>query len=135
MGIWKAIVAVVAVEIIWEAGWWAAGVTPVSPWDLKKRLNAGHGIQVVDVRSLPEYRWFHIPGARHRSLLPVPETGEEPHELIADRPVVVVCMTGHRSPPAALQLKRRGFKTVGHLAGGMAGYRLIGGMTVKGGAP
>jgi rhodanese-related sulfurtransferase len=41
-------------------------------------------------------------------------------------PVIVICMTGHRSPPVAYRLKKQGFKKVYNLTLGMLAWKLIG---------
>ncbi|MBL0716237.1 MAG: hypothetical protein JJV98_21335 [Desulfosarcina sp.] len=52
--------------------------------------------------------------------------------LNPNRPVVVICMSGHRSPLAAWRLKKNGAAEVYHLVGGLLAYKLIGGATRSG---
>ncbi len=129
----KILALVVGGLVLWDLGWWVAGVRPFFPRNLKRLRDSGEPPLVVDVRTGPEYRWFHIPGAIHRpDLLTRPEALEGEDD---DREVVVICMTGHRSSPVAFRLKRRGFSRVRHLTGGMVGWALAGGPTRTGKAP
>jgi rhodanese-related sulfurtransferase len=38
--------------------------------------------------------------------------------------VVVICMTGHRSPLVAYALKKKGYARVYNLTGGMVGWKM-----------
>ena len=118
----KTLLIVLALLGAWEMAWWAAGVGLTAPWSLKGRMRASaqQPPLLVDVRTPAEYRWFHIPGARN-----LPEVIADTSSLDGvdrDRELVVVCMTGHRSPIAAWQLKKAGFRDVRHLTGGMVGW-------------
>ena len=100
------------------------GVRQLLPWRLADMLVAGRRPLLVDVRTPLEFRLFHIPGSRN---LPYPPdlsalAGED-----RDRPVVVVCMTGHRSPFAARTLRKAGFTRVANLTWGASAYALLGG--------
>ena len=46
-----------------------------------------------------------------------------------DEPVVIICMTGHRSPIVAHQLKKHGYNRVYNLTWGMLAWKLFGGKT------
>ena len=132
MRILAAVLVVLAVLILWEAGWWLLrGVRPMSPWGLRRALRGDSAPTVLDVRTPAEYKLFHIPGAVN---LPYPFTSEALASAIGDpsRPVVVVCMTGHRSPPAALHLRRDGYSDVKNLTWGMSAWKLFGGVTESG---
>ena len=131
------LVAFLLVIAGWDAGWYAAGVKPMFPWELKRHLVDGAGAQggvlLIDVRTPSEYRMLHIAGARLRpDLLFHPETLKPTDP---DTPVVVICMTGHRSPVAAHLLQKQGIKNVYNLTWGMLGWKLFGGKTVSGDPP
>jgi rhodanese-related sulfurtransferase len=127
-----AILIVVALLVLWDVCWWLAGVPPMSPWALKAALKKNEPPLVVDVRTPGEYELFHIPGAVN---VPFPATLEELYRAAPDRdrPVVVTCMTGHRSPPTVRQMQKGGYTHVRNLTGGMAVWKLFGGGTVSGG--
>jgi len=114
----------------WELFWWVMGVKPLLPWNLKNALRSnGKAFDLIDVRTQPEYRLFHISGANnHPELLFHPERSRAQDP---SKPLVVICMTGHRSPIVAYRLKKRGFREVYNLTWGMMGWLLTGGETRK----
>ena len=87
------------------------------PADLKRRLDAGEPVVVVDVRDPDEYRDGHIEDSANISrgflefrigtVAPEPTT-----------PLVLYCQTGLRSMLAARQLKELGYENVINLQGG-----------------
>ncbi len=129
------VLMLVTIFVLWDAAWRLLGVRPLFPWQLKDMSKRELKDAVfLDVRTAVEYRWFHIPGARN-----MPELLHNPdafHAEQKDRPIVVVCMTGHRSPPVAYRLKKMGYTNVYNLTWGMLGrmvYRAVnGGGTVNG---
>lgn len=88
----------------------------VSPAELA--LDNPH-LQLVDVRTEPEYLIAAIPGAIN---IPLQELQERLGELDPSRPTVVVCKVGKRAYSAALQLQRQGFADVCILDGGMTAW-------------
>ena len=109
----------------WDIAWYMAGVRPIFPWQLKKLLQKDRRqVRLIDVRTPVEFNWFHIQGADNKpelitGNLVLPQIDKE-------KPVVVICMTGHRSPPVAYRLKKRGFKNVYNLTWGMLAWKLFG---------
>ncbi|MGE4553744.1 MAG: rhodanese-like domain-containing protein [Desulfovibrionaceae bacterium] len=121
------------VLVLWDPLWAAAGVRQMGPRALLRRLAAPGPPLVFDVRTEAEYRWFRIPGAIRLSagsptLL---KDALEIAERSGGRDVVVVCMTGHRSPLVAKRLAERGVDAA-NLTWGMLGWKLTGGDTVSG---
>ncbi|MCA9662599.1 MAG: rhodanese-like domain-containing protein [Myxococcales bacterium] len=99
-----------------------AGPAPeISPEELAARIDAGQPLQIVDVRTGPEFRGARIAGARH---VPISRLADELPELGLDPaiPVVTICLTAHRSIPATRLLQRHGYDVV-QLAGGMTAWR------------
>lgn len=114
---------------LWDLLWYGLGVRRTLPWELKAKLHR-KGPFLLDVRTPWEYRLMHIPHAVNRPDLlgkakPLPFN---PHH-----PLVVICMTGHRSPLVAKRLQNMGYTNVTSLAWGMLGWKLAGGRTVQGG--
>lgn len=68
------------------------------------------GARLVDVRTAPEYAGGHLPDAVN---LPLHEIGAHAGRL-GDKsaPVVVYCMSGHRSQQAKRVLMAQGFRVV-----------------------
>jgi len=110
----------------WDIIWWVLGVKPLLPWHLKSSLKENaEGFSLIDVRTHPEYELFHINGAKHYPELVLhPELFKEKD---SKRPLVVICMTGHRSSIVAYQLKKRVPQEVYNLTWGMIGWLLSGG--------
>jgi len=112
----------------WDLAWYFAGVKPLFPWQLKKMLHRGRNPgKLVDVRTPLEFNWFHIDGAANRPNIPFGKDRFKDKNF--DESVIVICMTGHRSPMVAYQLKKRGYKHVYNLTWGMLGWKLFGGRT------
>jgi rhodanese-related sulfurtransferase len=78
---------------------------------------------LVDVRAAGEYESNHIKGAVN---IPAPELRQRYKELNKNKPVILVCSTGHRSSLGASLLKQQGFNEVYNVAGGMTGYGAAG---------
>jgi glyoxylase-like metal-dependent hydrolase (beta-lactamase superfamily II)/rhodanese-related sulfurtransferase len=87
-------------------------------------------LQILDVRSEPEWREGHIPGSMH---LPYHDIHELPERLDPDRPVAVICASGQRSAVAASLLKAYGADNVVHVVdGGVPRWGRLGNPLEKG---
>lgn len=87
---------------------------------LARELRGRRPPLVVDVRLPLEYRWGHVPGAISVPLHSLPRRVDELREA-PPRPVVCVCLTGHRGYAAARLLHRRGLDAR-HLGKGMRAW-------------
>lgn len=128
----RTLIFILFILVAWDLGWWyVADVSPMTPWSLKAARSQGDGPVIIDVRSPAEYAFFHIPGAIN---VPYPATLAELALVSPDpnKPVVVVCMTGHRSPPVARQLMQGGYTDVHNLTWGMVAWKLFGGESEAG---
>jgi adenylyltransferase/sulfurtransferase len=96
------------------------GIPQISVEELKRRLDAGEKLFVLDVREPHEYPIANL-GA---PLIPVGELDKRVGELAAhkDSEIVVHCRSGARSQKAALILKNAGFTHVENLAGGILAW-------------
>jgi rhodanese-related sulfurtransferase len=116
--------------VAWDLGWYLAGVKPLFPWQLKKLLKGKRDqISLIDVRTPWEYNWFHIKGAANK-----PEMLYDFEALPGkskEEPVIVICMTGHRSPLVAYRLKKLGFNRVYNLTWGMLAWKLFGMLNLR----
>ncbi len=95
----------------------------VEPADLRRRLDAGDPLLVLDVRGPEEFsgELGHIDGAVN---LPLPELPARLTELTADRrSAVCVCLTDKRSSEAASAIATAGHGDVAVLRGGMQRWR------------
>jgi len=92
--------------------------------ELKRRLDAGEPLTVVDVRhqldldASPEL----IPGAMH---MPLEEVDRRHHEIPRDRDIVLYCACPNEvsSARTAMKLKRNGISRVRPLLGGLDAWR------------
>ncbi len=90
--------------------------------ELKKRLDAGENIHLVDVREPYENAEFNIGGV----LLPVGEIRNMQTDTIdnwKDDEVILYCRSGNRSGQATLILEQLGFQNVKNLVGGMLAWQ------------
>jgi adenylyltransferase/sulfurtransferase len=83
--------------------------------ELKRRLDAGDNIVVLDVRQPHEHKLCNLGGV----LIPLGELPARMRELDADREIVAFCRTGGRSARAVEFLLDAGFKKVWNLKGGI----------------
>jgi adenylyltransferase/sulfurtransferase len=84
--------------------------------DLKKRLDAGDDVFILDVREPNEYQICRIPGS---VLIPLGELPRRYAELPTDKDIVAHCKVGARSARATEYLQSVGFKRVKNLRGGI----------------
>jgi adenylyltransferase/sulfurtransferase len=93
----------------------------VTPAEFTVRLEGPEPPFVLDVREPWEWAVGNLApmGAR---LIPLGELGDRIGEIPRDRPIVVVCKSGHRSARAAELLARQGLSRVRNLEGGLADW-------------
>jgi rhodanese-related sulfurtransferase len=109
--------------------WWLpfGGVPEIAPRQLRRWLEEGRPVQLIDSRTTLEYSQGTIKDAQHA---PVTELPGALDGLVIDpqRPVVFLCLSGHRSRPGARLLRARGLEAYslkgGLLAWKRAGYSL-----------
>jgi rhodanese-related sulfurtransferase len=90
-------------------------VAAMSPGELKARLGT---VVVLDVRTaLEDVAMGHIPGAVRLS------KDDILLQIGKERPIVVVCLSGHRSPPMAEWLVAHGYGEVYDLTGGLLAWK------------
>lgn len=94
----------------------------ITPEELKKRLDAGETINLVDVREPDENAEFNIGGLLH-PLGKIRELDVAELEGMKDDEVIVYCRSGNRSGQACMMLETMGFTNVVNLTGGMLAWR------------
>ena len=94
------------------------GIPQVSPKDLKKRIDAGEDLFILDVREPFEYQIANIGG----TLIPQNDVPQRIGEIDRNREIVVHCKAGGRSQRIAEFLKQSGFPSVVNLAGGILAW-------------
>jgi len=89
--------------------------------ELKKRIDAGEELHIVDVREPHEHADFNIGGI----LLPLGQVQTmqiDEIEDLKDKEVILYCRSGNRSGQAAMFLDAMGFKNTKNLVGGMLAW-------------
>ena len=86
------------------------------------------GARLVDVRSEHEFSTAHPKGARN---VPPARIARGETKLDRDDEIMVICLSGHRSPRQAKRLMRMGFTNVANVEGGLRAWQRAG-LPVKG---
>lgn len=93
----------------------------ISADELKRKLESGEDLFLLDVRTTEEFSDWHIPGAVN---LPMDELLGKLSSLPKDKDIVTVCAHGMRSQMATQWLAGSGYRAT-HLFGGMAAWNTI----------
>jgi sulfur-carrier protein adenylyltransferase/sulfurtransferase len=91
----------------------------VTVQELKKIMDSGEKVFILDVRNPEEYQICRIPDS---VLLPLGELPLRVAELDKDKPMIVHCKSGMRSAKAIQFLKDQGFDKLKNLKGGILAW-------------
>jgi adenylyltransferase/sulfurtransferase len=94
------------------------GIPQITVKELKRRIDAGEDVQLIDVREPYEYQIAQIGG----KLIPQNDVPQRLAEIDREREVVVHCRSGARSQRIAEFLKQSGYPRVANLAGGILAW-------------
>ena len=95
-------------------------IDEISATDLKRRMDAGEDIQLIDVRQPEEWSFARIEGAK---LIPLGELLNRMSEIDENRETVLNCKAGMRSARGVEALQRAGFKgEIKNLKGGITAW-------------
>ena len=95
-------------------------IEEISATELKRRLDAGDDIQLIDVRQPDEYNFARIDGAK---LIPLGEVVRRMGEIDATRETVIHCKMGGRSAKAIEALRQAGYEgPLKNLKGGITAW-------------
>lgn len=95
-------------------------IEEISATELKRRMDAGEDIQLIDVRQPDENAFAKIPGAR---LIPLGDVVRRMKEINPGRETVIHCKMGGRSAKAIEVLKQAGFTgELKNLKGGITAW-------------
>ena len=94
------------------------GIPQLSVKELKRRIDAGEDVFVLDVREPYEYQIANIGG----KLIPQNDVPQRLAEIDRDREIVVQCRSGARSQRIAEFLQQSGYPKVANLAGGILAW-------------
>jgi rhodanese-related sulfurtransferase len=90
--------------------------------EVKKRLDAGEKLNIVDVREPYEHEEFNIGG----TLLPlgnIRAMDVDELDALKDEEVIFYCRSGNRSGQACMILETMGFANTKNLVGGMLAWQ------------
>jgi adenylyltransferase/sulfurtransferase len=94
------------------------GIPQLSVKDLKRRIDAGENLFILDVREPFEYQIANIGG----KLIPQNEVPQRIGEIDRNQEIIVQCKSGGRSQRIAEFLKQSGYPNVTNLAGGILAW-------------
>lgn len=94
----------------------------ISPEELKKRIDSGEALNMVDVREPNEHAEFNI-GGKLVPLGNIRSMQVDELEDLKDKELICYCRSGNRSGQACLLLESMGFNNVVNLTGGMMGWQ------------
>jgi adenylyltransferase/sulfurtransferase len=94
------------------------GIPQLTVKELKRRIDAGEDVFILDVREPYEYKIAQIGG----KLIPQNDVPNRLSEIDRDREVIVQCRSGVRSQKIAEFLKQQGYPRVVNLAGGILAW-------------
>ena len=86
--------------------------------ELKRRLDAGEDLQIIDVREPHEYQIANLKG----KLIPLNDLPQRVGEIDRERETVVHCRSGVRSAKAVGFLEQQGYTNARNLAGGILAW-------------
>ena len=89
--------------------------------ELKRKLDLGEKLTLIDVREPWEYNIAKIEGAQ---LIPLGSLGTEYKKLDPNAEIVIHCHMGMRSMDATQFLLQQGFKNVKNLTGGINAWSM-----------
>ena len=93
-------------------------VPAMEPEELKRRLDRGEDIFILDVREPHEYQICNLDGY----LIPLGDLPNRVNELDSSREIVAHCRSGVRSAKAVSFLQQAGFRKVKNLTGGILAW-------------
>ena len=94
------------------------GIPQLTVKELKRRIDAGEEVFILDVREPYEYRIAQIGG----KLIPQTDIPNRLSEIDRNREIIVQCRSGVRSQKVAEFLKQQGYPRVVNLAGGILAW-------------
>lgn len=97
----------------------------LSPQQWNEWLKSGRDFALVDARNSYEYKIGAFKGAidpQTRVFTQLPEVLEKAESVQKDKPLLMYCTGGIRCEKAVLEMRRRGFKEVYQLHGGILKY-------------
>jgi rhodanese-related sulfurtransferase len=95
------------------------GMEVILPEDIRKRLERGEALNLIDVREPDEVAEGMIAGAKH---IPLGELPERYKEIADNGEIIFVCRSGNRSGRACEYMQSLGYSGLKNMTGGMLAY-------------
>lgn len=97
-------------------------VKNLSPDETYRFINESKDVIILDVRTKEEFSSGHIPNAKSFPVHEIPSRIDE-LEKFKDKPVLVYCASGGRSPMAIKHLLKNDFTNIYHLNKGISAWK------------
>ena len=97
-------------------------MTKITVEELKRRMDSGEKLNIIDVREPAEYAEFNI-GAKLISLGKIMGMQLEELDGLQDQELIIHCKAGARSMQACMMLETAGFTNVVNVDGGMLAWQ------------
>jgi rhodanese-related sulfurtransferase len=97
-------------------------MSTITPEEIKKRMEQGETLTLIDVREDEEVAAGMIPGAIHIRMSEIPARQEE---ISRSEEVILVCRSGARSGRVQEYLEEQGFTGLKNMVGGMLGWEKL----------
>lgn len=88
----------------------------ISAAEVKRRMEAGEHLHLIDVREDEEFASGRIPGSR---LVPLSRLPLVWREMDPDQEMILICRSGNRSRQACEYLSLKGFTRLYNMEGGL----------------
>lgn len=97
-------------------------VKNLSPAEAHKLINENKDVIILDVRTKEEFGSGHMPKAKSFPMHEIPSRIDE-LEKFKDKPILVYCASGGRSPIAIKHLLKNNFTNIYHLNKGISAWK------------
>lgn len=95
----------------------------ISPTEAAGLIKESKNLQLIDVRTPPEYADGHLSKAK---LIPLQELEARWTEIDKGKPILLYCRSGHRSGMALKFLQEKGYAQAKHMEGGINAWKAAG---------
>jgi len=99
-----------------------SGMRSIEPAEVRRRLDAGEQLVIIDVREDEEVAAGIIPGARH---IPMGTIPERMSDIPKEGEVILVCRSGNRSGRVYDYLEAHGYANTKNMTGGMLAWETL----------
>ena len=97
----------------------------ITPQDVKRRIDAGEKLHLIDVREPPEFALARIEGGELIPMRTVPAVLQDLDARADEAPLIVYCHHGVRSLNVVNWLRQQGVEACQSMAGGIDAWSLM----------